>query len=180
MKQRHGKNAGVMGLWFGIIGLAAPALMVRAELTDIAQTMPGVPGGAIGKSLEEQVGAGRGNEFTAGSSIYLIKRDPARSVRRGRQLFQRKFTIIQGFGPRVSNNSLGNIHENPPLGAGLGDSCAGCHGRPRGSAGAGRDVGTRPDSRDAPHLFGVGLVERLVDEVTRDLRAIRSLALSLA
>lgn len=62
---------------------------------------------------------------------------------------------------------------NPALGAGLADSCAGCHGRPRGSAGFGGDVVTRPDSRDAPHLFGLGLVEMLADEVTTDLRAIR-------
>jgi hypothetical protein len=49
------------------------------------------------------------------------------------------------------------------LGAGLSDSCAGCH--------AGRElrwlwrlVVTRPDSRDAPHLFGLGLKEMLADE----------------
>ena len=47
-------------------------------------------------------------------------------------------------------------HDEAALGAGLADSCAACHGRPRGSAGAGGDVATRPDSRDAPHLFGLG------------------------
>jgi hypothetical protein len=180
MKRQHGKNKSVMFLWFAIIGLLTPVLVARAELTDITQTTPNVPGGAIGKSLQQQVGAGRGDKFTAGSSIYLIKRDPARSVRRGRQLFQRKFTMTQGFGPRVSHDSVGDIHDNPALGAGLVDSCAGCHGRPRGSAGAGGDVATRPDSRDAPHLFGLGLVEMLADEITRDLRAIRSQALALA
>lgn len=180
MKRQHGKNAGIMHLWFAIIGLMAPLLMVHAELTDVTQTTHNVPGGAIGKSLEQQVGTGRGDKFTPRSSLYLIKRDPARSVRRGRQLFQRKFTISQGFGPRVSNDSAGDIHANPALGAGLVDSCAGCHGRPRGSAGAGGDVVTRPDSRDAPHLFGLGLVEMLADEITHDLRAIRSRALALA
>ena len=180
MKRQHGKNPGVMCLWFAIIGLMVPLLMARAELTDATQTTPNVPGGAIGKSLEQQVGTGRGDEFTSGSSLYLIKRDPARAVRRGRQLFQRKFTIGQGFGPRVNNDSVGDIHDNPALGAGLVDSCAGCHGRPRGSGGSGGDVGTRPDSRDAPHLFGLGLVEMLADEITRDLRAIRSQALGLA
>ena len=35
---------------------------------------------------------------------------------------------------------------------------------------------TRPDSRDAPHLFGVGLKEMLADEITADLRAIRDQA----
>ena len=33
---------------------------------------------------------------------------------------------------------------------------------------------TRPDSRDAPHLFGLGLQEMLADEITTDLRAIRA------
>ena len=32
---------------------------------------------------------------------------------------------------------------------------------------------TRPDSRDAPHLFGLGLQEMLADEISSDLRAIR-------
>src|SRR6185369_11591021 len=53
-------------------------------------------------------------------------------------------------------------------------SCAGCHGRPRGAAGAGGDVATRPDSRDAPHLFGLCLKEMLADEMTSDMRAIRA------
>lgn len=180
MKLKHGKNAGVMYLWFTVIGLMIPALVVRAELTDITQTTPNVPGGAIGKSLEQQVGAGRGDEFTSGSSIYLVKRDPARSVRRGRQLFQRKFTLGQGLGPRQSHDSVGDIHNNPALGAGLVDSCAGCHGRPKGSAGSGGDVATRPDSRDAPHLFGLGLVEMLADEITSNLRAIRTQTLAMA
>ena len=141
------------------------ATMGYAQLTDLTQTTPHVPGGGIGKSLEEQVGAGQGDEWTAGASIYLIKRDPARSIRRGRQLFQRKFTLAQGLGPRVDADSSGNIQDNAALGAGLTDSCATCHGRPRGSAGFGGDVATRPDSRDAPHLFGLGLVEMLADEI---------------
>jgi Di-haem oxidoreductase, putative peroxidase len=37
-------------------------------------------------------------------------------------------------------------------------------------------VVTRPDSRDSPHLFGLGLKEMLADEITRDLRARRDLA----
>jgi Di-haem oxidoreductase, putative peroxidase len=41
-------------------------------------------------------------------------------------------------------------------------------------------VFTRPDSRDAPHLFGLGLQEMLADEITRDLRAIRDAALERA
>jgi hypothetical protein len=153
---------------------------VYAQLTDKTQTTPHVPGSAIEKSLEDQIGAGQGDIMTPRSSYYLIARDPARAIRRGRQLFQRKFTASQGLGPRVNEDSSdhpGNIHTNPAFGAGLVDSCAGCHGRPRGSAGFGGDVVTRPDSRDAPHLFGLGLKEMLGDEITSDLRGIRKNAI---
>ncbi len=139
-----------------------------------------VPGGTIGKSLAEQINVGHGDVNTAGSSVYLINRDPARSVRRGRQLFQRKFSIAEGIGPRVNPDSSGDITQKRELGAGLADSCAACHGRPRGSAGFGGDVATRPDSRDAPHLFGLGIVEQLGDEMTTALRAIRTIAIDSA
>jgi cytochrome c peroxidase len=135
------------------------------------------PGGCIEKSLGMQIGPGQGDLTTPGSSTYLIARDPARAIRRGRQLFQRKFSIFEGLGPRVNANSTGDILELRRFGAGIADSCAACHGRPRGSAGAGGDVVTFPDSRDAPHLFGVGLIEMLADEITTDLRAIRAQAL---
>ncbi len=39
---------------------------------------------------------------------------------------------------------------------------------------------TRPDSRDAQHLFGLGLKEMLADEITTDLRAIRARAIQQA
>ncbi len=164
---------------FAVAAMVLKVSIAEAQLTDVTQT-PNAINAGIGKSLEEQVGAGRGDEFTPGSSIYLIKRDPARSIRRGRQLFQRKFTENQGQGPRVNNNSSGDIATNRALGAGLSDSCASCHGRPKGSAGFGGDVVTRPDSRDAPHLFGLGLVEMLGDEITLELREIRDNALSIA
>ncbi len=159
-----------------VILLAAPG--ARAQLTDQTQT-PNVERAGIFKSFDQQVGNGVGNAMTPGSSIYLIQRDPARSVRRGRQLFQRKFTLAQGFGPRTSDG-IGDIESTGAIGAGLVESCAGCHGRPRGSAGFGGDVVTRPDSRDAPHLFGLGLQEMLADEITADLRAIRAQALAQA
>jgi cytochrome c2 len=71
-------------------------------------------------------------------------------------------------------------HTDIAIGAGLSDSCALCHSRPRGSAGVGGNVVTRPDSRDAPHLFGLGLKEMLGDEITTDLRSTRDLAVLLA
>ena len=110
---------------------------------------------------------------TPNSSLYVIARDPARAIRRGRQIFQRKFTRSQGQGP-LDGDGHGDIERTLAIGAGLADSCAACHGRPRGSAGFGGDVVTRPDSRDAPHLFGLGLKEMLADEITTDLRAIRA------
>jgi len=153
--------------------LAEPA--AQAQLTDLTQT-PNAENAGIVKSLSQQIGTGVGNVNTPGSSVFIIKRDPARSIRRGRQLFQRKFTVEQGFGPRTNDGS-GDIAADGSIGAGLVDSCAGCHGRPRGAAGFGGDVVTRPDSRDAPHLFGLGLQEQLADEITTDLRNIRAQAI---
>ena len=150
----------------------APQLL-QAQLVDDSQISHTVPLGTIAKSLEQQIGTGRGDNLTPQSSTYLIERDPARSIRRGRQLFQRKFTTAQGVGPRVNATSTGNVSTHPALGAGLSDSCAACHGRPRGSAGFGGVVATRPDSRDAPHLFGLGLQEMIADEMTQELRNIQ-------
>jgi len=147
-----------------------------AQLTDITQT-PNTAGRGIALSLEQQIGVGSGNVSTPDSSHYQIKRDPARAIRRGRQLFQRKFTRAQGQGPRTPTDGIGDIETIGALGAGLADSCAACHGLPRGSAGFGGDVVTRPDGRNAPHLFGLGLKEQLADEITRDLRALRDQAL---
>src|SRR5579871_694804 len=147
-----------------------------AQLIDNNQA-PNTAKAGINKSLADEIGAGRGDIMTPNSSLFIINRDPFRSVRRGRQLFQRKFTREQGQGPANSDGS-GNINVTAGIGAGLSDSCAGCHGRPRGSAGSGGDVATRPDSRDAPHLFGLGLKEMLADEMTSDMRAIRAQAIA--
>jgi hypothetical protein len=154
----------------------------EAQLKDVTQIGPTVPGGAINKSFVQQIGAGRGSIFTPETSRFIIARDPFRAIRRGRQIFQRKFTRAQGNGP-LTNDGIGNpafIGGDPSVAAGLADSCAACHGRPRGSAGHGGDVVTRPDSRDAPHLFGLGLQEQLADEMTTTLRSIRAEALNQA
>ncbi len=151
---------------------------LQAQLIDNTQA-PNTAKAGINKSLQDEIGAGRGNTLTPNSSIYMISRDPYRSIRRGRQLFQRKFTHAQGQGPG-EGDGLGEIDTDIAIGAGLSDSCASCHGRPRGSAGAGGNVATRPDSRDSPHLFGLGLKEMLADEITSDLRATRGLAIARA
>ncbi len=149
-----------------------------AQLIDRTQA-PNAANEGIVKSYADEIGAGRGDALTPGSSQFIIERDPFRSIRRGRQLFQRKFTVSQGLGPRA-DDGMGNAGTNIALGAGLSDSCASCHGRPRGAAGFGGDVATRPDSRDAPHLFGLGLKEMLADEITTELRATRAAAITEA
>ncbi len=150
----------------------------QAQETDITQS-PNNEQAGIQKTLEQQIGAGRGDINTPNSSLYIINRDPFRSIRRGRGIFQRKFTVEQGFGPRTGDGH-GDIAAEGSIGAGLVDSCAGCHGRPRGAAGFGGDVFTRPDSRDAPHLFGLGIIEMLADEITQDLRQARDRAIAQA
>jgi len=151
---------------------------ILAQLID-RTTAPNTSGDGIALSLAEQIGAGRGDWLTEDSSLFIIHRDPFRAIRRGRQLFQRKLTVAAGVGP-VLGDGAGNIEVDRIIGAGLTDSCAACHGRPRGAAGFGGDVVTRPDSRDAPHLFGLGLKEMLADEMTAELRAIRAQAVAAA
>lgn len=168
----------------GLFPILVVSQSASAQLLDDSQVNENnavnAPLGTIAKSLQEQIGAGHGDVNTPGSAVYLVKRDPARSIRRGRQLFQRKFSLAEGVGPRVNFDSTGDITQMRALGAGLSDSCASCHGRPRGSAGFGGDVATRPDSRDAPHLFGLGIVEQLANEMTTELRAIRQAAVDQA
>jgi hypothetical protein len=159
-------------------GALLMTITASAQMIDNTQAT-NTAGAGINKSLTDEIGAGRGSVMTPGSSLYIINRDPFRSIRRGRQLFQRKFTQAQGQGPN-EGDGVGDLNRNIAIGAGLSDSCAGCHGRPRGSAGSGGNVVTRPDSRDAPHLFGLGLKEMLADEMTTDLRATRDLAVAQA
>jgi di-heme oxidoreductase (putative peroxidase) len=163
------KLRGLIGLLFAFAPLAGAQLVDNTLAPNTAKA-------GINKSLADEVGAGRGDIMTPNSSLFIINRDPFRAVRRGRQIFQRKFTREQGQGPSNGDGS-GNINLVGGIGAGLSDSCAGCHGRPRGAGGAGGDVATRPDSRDAPHLFGLGLREMLADEMTGEMRAIRDQAI---
>ena len=160
------------------ISLLTAAVPAFAQLIDNTQATSTAKTG-INKSLQEETGAGRGDAMTPNSAIYIINRDPLRSVRRGRQLFQRKFTRLQGQGPN-EGDGVGDLNSDPAIGAGLSDSCALCHGRPRGSAGSGGVLDTRPDGRHVPHLFGLGLREMLGDEITTDLRKIQTQAVASA
>ena len=161
-----------------LLAALAPST-ASAQLVDRTRAPHTEDKAAVQKSLAQQVGAGRGTITTPDSSLFIIARDPFRSIRRGRQIFQRKFAIEQGLAP-ITGDGEGDIEDDPTIGAGLADSCAECHGRPRGSAGHGGNVATRPDSRDAPHLFGVGLVEMLADEMTADMRKLAKDALQKA
>ena len=165
-------------LRWGLFFLLACTGICSAQQPDLTMA-PNTAQAGIAKSLQQETGAGRGDVMTPNSSIYIINRDPFRSVRRGRQLFQRKFNRAQGQGPN-EGDCIGDLNTDDAIGAGLADSCAMCHGRPRGSAGVGGNVATRPDSRDAPHLFGLGLKEMLADEITTDLRNIRQQAVTQA
>ena len=108
-----------------------------------------------GAPYPSQIGEGRiGEDWNTSANVIVY--DPFRAIRRGRQLFQRKFTRLDGVGP-ITGDGGGDINTDGSIGAGLADSCAACHGRPRGAAGFGGDVVTRPDSRDAIHQ---GIVEQ--------------------
>jgi di-heme oxidoreductase (putative peroxidase) len=159
----------------GLVLLSPPGY---GQMIDQTQA-PNAAKDGINKSLAQQIGTGRGDSMKPDSASFIIARDPFRSIRRGRQIFQRKFTRLEKQGPGVQDG-IGDINTVITIGAGLADSCAGCHGRPRGSAGTGGDVVTRPDSRDAPHLFGLGLKEMLADEITAQLRQIRAEAIMAA
>jgi len=165
-----------MSMEIALAAICAPC--DGAQMIDNTQALNPINAG-INKSLTQEIGAGEGGLHIPDSSLFIINRDPFRAIRRGRQVFQRKFTRAQGQGPGI-DDGVGDVAATIGIGAGLVDSCAGCHARPRGAAGFGGDVVTRPDSRNAPHLFGLGLKEMLADEMTSDLRAIRNQAIASA
>ena len=147
----------------GVVTVAS-AETARAQLRD---TLEKISGNAINEGIHKniggQIGAGRGNNLTPGSSIYIIQRDPFRAIRRGRQIFQRKFLPTQGFGGRDGAATSPWSPPSAPASSIRAPAATAARGaRPD----HGGDVFTRPDSRDAPHLFGLGLQEMLGDEIT--------------
>ncbi len=101
--------------------VAAPVLAVAplvAQLVD-RTTAPNAANEGIALTLDEEIGAGRGDWFTEDSSAFIISRDPFRAIRRGRQLFQRKFTFARGQGPAMGDGA-GDIGTNKAIGAGTG------------------------------------------------------------
>src|SRR5512134_812791 len=134
MRKRERPQAGGTMKRIGVVSavFAAAIVVASAPLAQMVdrKLSPNVANEGIAKTLSEQVGTDRGDWATPYSSSYVIARDPFRAVRRGRQLFQRKFTLDNGVGPRVGDGS-GDLNVSIGIGAGLADSCAACHSRPR-------------------------------------------------
>src|SRR5258706_15249174 len=78
---------------------------------------PNTAKAGINKSLLDEIGAGRGDVNTAGSSLYILSRGPFRSIRRGRQGFQRKFPRFQGQGGN-EKEGVGGIKKDIAQGGG--------------------------------------------------------------
>src|SRR5262245_63920503 len=96
MLVQHWRRAAILSVWIGLLTVfVIPAL---AQLID-KNKAPNNANEGINKTLAQQIGAGRGDAFTPDSSLFIIGRDPFRAVRRGRQLFQRKFSRFEGQGP---------------------------------------------------------------------------------
>src|SRR5258708_7879932 len=106
------------------LGFVVSALLLigaaQAQMIDNTQG-PNTSKGGVNKSLLGEMGAGRGDVMTGGSSVYVINGDPFGSVRRGRKLFQRKFTRLQGQGAD-EKDGVGDINTDIAIGAGLSDS----------------------------------------------------------
>src|SRR5262249_42480272 len=115
-----------------LLWLAASA-RILGQLVD-KNKAPNTPGEGISRppmngAYPTQIGDGRwGTDPNA--SLNVIAFDPFRAIRRGRQLFQRKFTRLEGQGPGLGDG-FGDVDVDLAIGAGLADSCAACHGRPR-------------------------------------------------
>jgi hypothetical protein len=107
-----------IGLTCGAATMAMWAGSASAQLRDVFQA-PNPINEGIHKTFSAEIGAGRGDIFTPGSSLFIIARDPFRAVRRGRQVFQRKFLLREGL---WDERREGAIAANPEIGAGLADS----------------------------------------------------------
>ncbi|HKA22973.1 MAG TPA: hypothetical protein VKN18_32190, partial [Blastocatellia bacterium] len=83
-----------------ITGAGALYVFTSAGLAQLVDKnkAPNLAQEGINKTLAQQIGTGRGDWMTPDSSSFIIARDPFRSIRRGRQLFQRKFTRAEGQG----------------------------------------------------------------------------------
>jgi hypothetical protein len=104
-------------IWWAILLICTLPGAAWAQLTDQTQA-PNTAKAGIAKSLQDETGAGRGDATTWNSSVFIIQRDPFRSIRRGRQLFQRKFTRLQGQGAN-EGDGVGDLNTKTRLGQAL-------------------------------------------------------------
>src|SRR5262245_24037352 len=97
--------------WTLAAGLGTAALTAVPALAQLVDRTlaPNNANEGIAKTFLQQIGAGRGSVNTPDSSLFIINRDPARAIRRGRQIFQRKFTRELGQGP-VEGDGTGDVN----------------------------------------------------------------------
>jgi hypothetical protein len=99
---------------------------------------------------------------TAGTSGSLIRRDPWLAYAMGAAYFEREWNSADGVFRGAGNRPI----------AAVVNSCAMCHNLPFRSAGCG---GNAPDpagyGRNAPHLFGIGLLETLAIQIRAQILA---------
>src|SRR5258706_4108194 len=79
---------------------------------------PNTAKAGINKSLLDEIGAGRGDVNTAGSSLYILSRHPVRSPRPGRQVLPRQFTRLPGPGGH-EEECVGGINQDHAIAAGV-------------------------------------------------------------
>src|SRR6185369_9655718 len=83
-RRKHSRREGMNPL----LGIMMAFCLQQNDTTQF----PNPEGAGIKKTLAHQIGGGQGDAVTPDTSLFLIARDPFRAIRRGRQLFQRKFT----------------------------------------------------------------------------------------
>lgn len=102
------------------------------------------------------------NEKLPGTSMYLQRKDPWLAYELGHSYFEREWATADGVFASLRSRPL----------AGAVNSCAMCHNLPFRTAGSGGNVGDPPGfGQNAPHLFGIGLVETIALQVRQQILA---------
>lgn len=97
-----------------------------------------------------------------GGSFHLQRTDPWLAYRRGQSLFQREWGAADGAFEKLPARPI----------AAATNSCGMCHNLPFRSAGSGGNTAEPIGvGRNAPHLFGIGLVESIGLQIRADLLA---------
>jgi hypothetical protein len=100
----------------------------------------------------------------AGTSAYLLFRDPWLGYQRGRELFLREFGAWEGVFGESGQHGGPVLDDGVTRQQSLGhvSSCGTCHNTPYRDAGHGVTIAKNGGSgRNTPHLFGAGLLEML-------------------